>query len=179
MNSRSAVSGDAKGTRLAIAALVLWVLTAGAGTYMLIAGNAANRQAAGHVRIASTPDAPAAVPVTDTGRPPPIPRTKVHAPAGEHPLLEFIHPSLGALGLACWFLFVGLHYRPLAWISFGILVVTIGAGLGWLAGNSARARRHGEAARAGFPPRLVMLHGLAATGTVVLVVITALSASRG
>ena len=110
---------------------------------------------------------------------PPIPRTKVQAAPGEHPLLEFSHPALGAVGLACWFLFVGLHYRPLAWISFGIVVVTVAAGLGWLTSNARAAKRRGNAARAPFPPRLVMLHGLAATATVVLAVLTALSAGHG
>jgi hypothetical protein len=168
---------------VAIAALILWVLTAGAGTYMLIAGNAARRVAAGPVQIASTPGRSTTGPVTDGGRPPPIPRTKVHSPPGEHPLLEFSHPALGAIGLACWFLFVGLHYRPLAWISFGILVLAVTAGLSWLASNARAARHRGDDAvqhdQAGFPLRLVMLHGLAATLTVVLVVLTALSASRG
>jgi hypothetical protein len=164
---------------LAVVALILWVLTAGAGAYMLIAGNAARRLAADPVRIVSTPDRSAAGPVTDGGRPPPIPRTKVHSPPGEHPLLEFSHPALGAIGLACWFLFVGLHYRPLAWISFGILVLTVAAGLSWLASNARAARHRGDGARAAFPLRLIALHGLAATVTVVLAALTALSASHG
>jgi hypothetical protein len=163
---------------LAIAALILWVLTASAGTYLLIGGNAARRRAAGPVRIASTPDRSATGPVTDDGRPPPIPRTKVHSPPGQHPLLEFSHPALGAIGLACWFLFVGLHYRPLAWISFGVLVLTVAAGLSWLVSHARAAGQRGGEARAAFPLRPIMLHGLAATLTVVLVVLTALSASR-
>jgi manganese efflux pump family protein len=163
---------------LAIVALILWVLTAGAGAYMLVAGNAARRLAAGPGRIVSTPDGSATGLVTDGGGPPPIPRTKVHSPPGEHPLLEFSHPALGAIGLACWFVFVGLRYRPLAWISFGILVLTVAAGLSWLASNARAARQRGAGARAAFPLRLITLHGLAATLTVVLVVLTALSASH-
>lgn len=164
---------------MAVAALVLWILTVGAGISVLLAGNNARRLTARPAPAAITLPRSAAPPVTDAGRPPPIPRTKVHAAPGEHPLLEFIHPALGAVGLACWFLFVGLHYRPLAWIAFGIVVVTVAAGLGWLASNTLAARQRGNAARAPFPPRLAMLHGLAAAATVVLAVLTALSASHG
>jgi hypothetical protein len=111
--------------------------------------------------------------------PPPIPRVKVHSPPGEHPLLEFAHPALGAVGLAFWFLFLGLHDRPLAWTSFGILMVTVAAGLGWLASNALAARHRGNGARAAFPRRLIVLHGAAATITVALALLTALSASHG
>lgn len=164
---------------MAVAALVLWILTVGAGISVLIAGNNARRLTARPEPAATTLPPSAAPPITDAGRPPPIPRTKVHAESGEHPLLEFSHPALGAIGLACWFLFVGLHYRPLAWISFGIVVVTVAAGLGWLTSSTLAARRRGTAARAPFPPRLITVHGLAAAATVVLAVLTALSASHG
>jgi hypothetical protein len=146
---------------------------------VLIAGNNARRLTARPVQSAATLPRSAAPPVTGAGRPPPIPRTKVHAAPGEHPLLEFSHPALGGVGLACWFLFLGLHYRPLAWISFGIVLVTVAAGLGWLTSNTLASRQHGDATRAPFPPRLAMLHGLAAAATVVLAVLTALSASHG
>jgi hypothetical protein len=163
---------------LAITVLVLWVVTAGAGMSLLSTGNAARRLAAGPARTASTPARYSAVPLTDDGKPPPVPRTRVTAPPGEHPLLEFSHPALALAGLACWFVFVLIHYRPLAWISFGVLVVTLGAGLGWLAANARAARRRQHAARA-FPPRLIALHGLAAAVAITLTVLTALSASHG
>jgi hypothetical protein len=197
-----------RGTRLAIAALVLWVLTVCAGTTLFMAGNAAKRRAAaaapGDPAPASAMSAAAAptaatrepstgmqaagpgqprpssrVPPAVSRVPPPIPRVKVHSPPGEHPLLEFAHPALGAVGLACWFLFLGLHYRPLAWTSFGILMVTVAAGLGWLASNALAARHHGDGARAAVPRRLIVLHGAAATVTVALALLTALSASHG
>jgi hypothetical protein len=152
---------------VAIAALVLWVLTAGAGVSLLAAGNAARRTAAGA----------AAVPLTDDGRPPPVPRTKVVAPPGEHPLLEFSHPALALTGFGFWLAFVFVHYRSLAWISFGVLVVTLGAGLGWLIRNTLAGRRRKGAARA-FPPRLIVLHGLAATAVLALTVLAALSAGH-
>ena len=193
---------------LAIAALILWVLTASAGVALLSSGRAGEGAAAGpaqpaaaaggpahpadtaagHGQIddaaagpARTADAPArfaAVPLTEDGRPPPVPHAKVAAPAGEHPLLQFSHPALALIGFGFWLAFVLVHYRPLAWISFGILVVTLSAGLGWLGGNALAARRRQGAAR-GFPPRLIVLHGLAAAATLALTVLTALSAGHG
>jgi hypothetical protein len=209
---------------LAIAALVLWVLTAAAGLVLLVAGSAAKRAAAqrnaavqqpvpfpappvtvpaaGSAQPAADPapsaagpaepppsaaQAPAATagpsasparPVAGPAEPPPIPRVKVHATPGEHPLLEFSHPLLGLIGLGVWFIFVGTHHTPLAWASFGILVAAIAAGLSWLARNQLAARRGDRPARGGFPPRLVLLHGFTATATLVLAVLTALTASH-
>jgi hypothetical protein len=201
---------------LAIAALILWVLTASAGVSLLNSGRAAKGptagpaqppeatggpaqpadaagpthpadapgdsaqpagSASGPARSAGTPVRYAAVPLTEDGKPPPVPRVKVAAPPGEHPLLQFCHPALALIGFGFWLGFVLVHYRPLAWISFGILVVTVSAGLSWLAANTLAARRR-QAARA-FPPRLIVLHGLAAAATLALTVLTALFASHG
>jgi len=201
-------NGGAKGATLAIAALILWVLTASAGVSLLSSGRAARGAAAGPARPADAaggPDQPAgaaggpaqtpgaaggpapsagaparfaAIPLTEDGRPPPVPHAKVAAPPGEHPLLQFSHPALALIGFGFWLAFVLVHYRPLAWISFGILVVTLSAGLSWLGGNALAARRRQGAAR-GFPPRLIVLHGLAAAATLALTVLTALSAGHG
>jgi hypothetical protein len=180
---------------LAIAALVLWVLTAAAGLVLFITGSAAKRtsgeQAPGlqavpapasavtvppaqapAVRPAAPPRVPG--PGADHAEPPPIPRVKVHAKPGEHPLLEFSHPALGLIGMGVWFVYVGTRHAPLAWASFGILVAAIAAGLSWLARNRLAARPAG----AGFPPRLILLHGLTATATFALAVLTALAASH-
>jgi len=173
---RTAGNGGAKGAVVAIVTLIVWVLTAGAGISLLTAGNAARRRAAG-ARAASPPARLAALPLTDDGGPPPSPHAKVVAPPGEHPVLEFSHPALALTGLGFWFGFTLVHYRPLAWISFGVLAVTLAAGLGWLTANTLAARRRQDAARA-FPRRLVVLHGLAATATIALTVLTALSAGR-
>jgi hypothetical protein len=191
---------------LAIAALILWVLTASAGVSLLNSGRAARGpavgpaqpadaagpahpadaagdsaqpagSASGPARSAGTPVRYAAVPLTEDGKPPPVPRVKVAAPPGEHPLLQFCHPALALIGFGFWLGFVLVHYRPLAWISFGILLFTVSAGLGWLAANALAARRR-RAARA-FPPRLIVLHGLAAAATLALTVLTALLASHG
>jgi UPF0716 family protein affecting phage T7 exclusion len=188
---------------LAIAALVLWVLTAAAGLVLLVAGSAAKRaaaqqNAAGQQPVPSrvppvmVPVAGSAQPAADPGlstaspdpstagpaEPPPIPRVKVHATPGEHPLLEFSHPLLGLIGLGVWFIFLGTHHAPLAWVAFGILVAAIAAGLSWLARNALAARRGERPARAGFPPRLVLVHGLAASATFVVAVLAALTASH-
>jgi len=193
---------------LAIAALFLWVLTAGVGVSLLSSGRAARGTAtspapaagapagpgqtagapAGPAKTAGAPAGPgrpagaparyAALPLTEDGRPPPGPHVKVAAPPGEHPLLQFSHPALALTGLGFWLAFVLVRYRPLAWISFGVLAVTIGAGLGWLASNALAARRRPGAGRT-FPPRLIVLHGLAAAATLALTALTALSAGHG
>ena len=208
-------NGGAKGATLAIAALILWVLTASAGVSLLSSGRAARGAVAGPAQTAGAAGGPAqtaagpaqvddaaagpaqvddaaagpaqtagaparfaAIPLTEDGRPPPVPHAKVAAPPGEHPLLQFSHPALALIGFGFWLAFVLVHYRPLAWISFGILVVTLSAGLSWLGGNALAARRRQGAAR-GFPPRLIVLHGLAAAATLALTVLTALSAGHG
>ena len=223
---------------MAIAALILWVLTASAGVSLLRSGRAARGAAAGPARPAGSADGPvpsagaavgsgqtvgtpagpaqaagapagpapptgaasapaqkagaaggtapaagaptrfAAIPLTEDGRPPPVPHAKVTAPPGEHPLLQFCHPALALIGFGFWLAFVLIHYRPLAWVSFGVLVVTLGAGLSWLTGNMLAARRHPGATPA-FPPRLIGLHGLAAAATLALTVLTALTAGHG
>jgi hypothetical protein len=163
---------------LAIAALVLWVLNVGAGVTLLSSGNAARRRAAGPARAASTPARIPAIPLTEDGKPPRVPRAKVVAPPGEHPLLEFSHPALALIGLGFWFAFTLVHYRTFAWISIGVLVATAGAGLGWLARNARAARGRPASARA-FPPRLIVLHGVGATAVFALTLLTALSAVHG
>lgn len=169
---------------MAIAALVAWLLTAAAGMTLLVRGSLARRDtAAAATRISPARPVPAPVPVPGAGRGPAgempdIPRVKVHTTPGDHPVLEFSHPALGLVGLGLWFIYVGTHHRPLAWAAFGVLVLTIGAGLSWLI-RSARSARAAGGPRRGLPPRLVLLHGLLATATFALAVLTALVASGG
>jgi Flp pilus assembly protein TadB len=186
---------------VAIVALVLYVITAAAGVSLLGAGGAARRreaeaaeaeaakaEAALATAQTTTPAAEAgratgiqarlaAPPRTADGRPPPGPKVKVVAPPGEHPLLEFSHPGLAIVGLACWFMYVFVRYTPFAWISFGTLMVAIAIGLSWLVHNRRAARRRLKGAWH-FPPRLVLLHGTAAAIAILLSVLTALSASH-
>jgi hypothetical protein len=170
---------------LAIVVLVLWLATAVAGVTLLRAGGAARRAAASAApaRQAVAADAMAgtrlaAIPLTPDGRPPPGPHVRVTTPEGEHPLLEFSHPALAVTGIACWMMFVFVHYRPLAWIAFAILVLTLLVGLGWLVRNRQEAGRQASATWS-FPPRLIWVHGLVATSSLVLTVLTAILASRG
>src|SRR6516165_702292 len=151
----------------------MWALTAGAGVYLLTAVIAAKRATAG-ARTAPAETVP--VPPPSTRVPPPIPRSKVKAPPGGHPLLEFCHPALGITGLACWFAFVATHRQAFAWIAIAVLMVTIGAGLGWMATHARSARRHaGGGPGPAVPARRIVLHGLAATTTCGLAVITILA----
>jgi hypothetical protein len=162
---------------LAIAVLVLWFATAAVGVTLLRAGSAARRAAAAEIAAGALVRI-GAVPLTPEGKPPPGPHVRVATPPGEHPLLEFSHPALAVTGVACWFMYAFVHYRPFAWISFSILVVTLIAGLGWFARNRQAARRNLAGAWR-FPPRLIALHGAAAALSITLTVVTALVASHG
>jgi len=165
---------------VAIVVLALWLAAAVAGVTLLRAGGAARRRAAPPVPAETVPAAAivriGAVPMTEDGKPPPGPHVKVTSPAGEHPLLEFCHPALAVTGIACWLMFVLVHYRPFAWIAFAILILTMAVGLSWLAATRRAARNWADASWQ-FPPRLVALHGLAVTLAIVLTVLTAISAS--
>jgi hypothetical protein len=188
----------AKGAGVAIAALVVWALTAAAGVYLLTSVIAAQRAGASPPAAPTAPAASAAgVTAAATGRagpgetgeagvpppfgraPAPIPRTKASAPPGEHPLLEFCHPALGITGLACWFAFVATHDRAFAWIAVAVLVVTIGAGLGWMAARARSARQHARGSGPAVPAHRVVLHGLAAAATCGLAALAILAASHG
>jgi hypothetical protein len=167
---------------LAIVVLVLWLATASAGLTLLRAGGAARRaeapQAVPADSLAGALVRTGAVPLTAEGKPPPGPHVRVSTPVGEHPLLEFSHPALGVTGIACWMMFTFVHYRPLAWIAFAILVATLMVGLGWLI-RTRRSSRAQESRAWAFPSRLVWLHGLVAACSIVLTVLTAVIASRG
>ncbi len=167
---------------MAIVVLILWIFTAAAGVTMLRAGGSARRlasESAGmKVPAAAVQGRIGAIPLTEDGRPPPGPRTRVTTPPGEHPLLEFSHPALAVTGLAFWTMFVFVRYRPLAWIAVAILAVAIVLGLGWLARNRLAAGRSARTAWS-FPPRLIMVHGMAAACSITLTVLAAVSASRG
>jgi hypothetical protein len=119
---------------LAIAALVVWTLTAGAGVALLA-------------------------------------RVGGQSSAEGHPLLEFAHPALGVIGLGSWFMFVATRYRTFEWISVGVLAVTIGAGLTWLA-ISTRAARRGDRPAGSAPARVIVAHGLAAATATILVLLS-------
>jgi hypothetical protein len=164
---------------LAIVVLLLWFATAAAGLTLLRAGGAA-RRAAPRAPVQAHVPAPVrtgAPPMTADGKPPPTPHTRVATPAGDHPLLEFSHPALAITGIACWMMFTLVHYRPLAWIAFAVLVLTMAMGLSWLASSRRSAHRQ-DSSGWSFPPRLIWLHGLIATCSIALTVLVAVTASR-
>jgi hypothetical protein len=164
---------------VAIVVLLLWFVTAAAGLTLLRAGGAA-RRAKPRAPVQAPAPAPVrtgAPPMTADGKPPPTPHTRVATPEGDHPLLEFSHPALAITGIACWMAFTLVHYRPMAWIAFVILVMTMLIGLSWLARNRRSARRQVSSAGL-FPPRLIWLHGLIAACSITLTVLTAVTASR-
>jgi hypothetical protein len=167
---------------VAIVVLILWLAAALVGVTLLRAGGTARRLAEREITQAESrvpaPVRIGAVPLTADGRPPPGPHVRVARPAGEHPLLEFCHPALAITGIACWFMFVLVHYRPFAWIAFCILAVTMIVGLSWLATSRRKASQQAGSAWT-LPPRLVALHGLVVTLAIALTVLTAVSASHG
>jgi hypothetical protein len=178
-----------------IAALLLWLVTAGAGLYLLVSGRPAHPgpDPSPGVQPAEAP-APATVPASGPVQPglpqatidalaagakvPPITHTRVTTPPGQHPLLEFMHPALGAIGLGAWIAFVVTRFHAFAWIAFGVLLATIAAGLTWYTINArlAAARGSGAEAPAGrrYPPRRILIHGGAASTTLILALITIL-----
>jgi hypothetical protein len=198
-----------KGAGVAIAALVVWALTAAAGVYLLTSVIAAQRAGASSPVAPAAPDgsttpatttpvaSAAGVPAPLTGRPgphetgqagtavpfrrapAPIQHDKVSTPPGEHPLLEFCHPALGVTGLAFWFAFVATHRQAFAWIAIAVLAITIAAGLGWLATHARSARHRPGGSLPAVPAHRVVIHGVAAAATCGLAVIAILAASRG
>ena len=179
--------------------MLLWIFTAAAGVSLLAArrpargsrdsapapakspveaGAPAPAEAAAHAPPASVPAAagvpPAAAAAYAEGAKIPITHTRVTTRPGEHPLLEFMHPALGIVGLGCWIAFVITRFRVFAWVALGVIVVTIAAGVIWYVVN-ARARKAGgrhPARRA----RRLLIHGSGAAVTFVLAIVTALIA---
>ena len=157
---------------MAIAALVLWLLTAGAGFYLLVTSNlgraraaaaspaaepAATTSAAVHAASAaasSATQAAAAPPASkremrraarDRFDPPSLTAAK-NAPVlpGLRSLLEFAHPASAIVGLGFWLGFTLVHNRVFGWIAFGLVTVTVCLGLTWYAANARAARRKGS-----------------------------------
>jgi hypothetical protein len=157
--------------------LLLWVCTAAAGLTLLRAGSVARLAAQPAEVPAAEPVRIGAAPLTAKGLPPPLPHADVSRADSARTFLEFMHPALAVVGVACWMMFTFVHYRPLAWIAFGVLAVTLLLGLAWLR-SSRREAGHEKSSDWRFPPRLVWVHGLVAGSTLLLTVLTALIASH-
>ncbi len=132
-----------------IAALVLWVMTACVGLYLLSTwlSRGVRQRAAKLTRY-------------------PV-------------ILIALHPVFAATGLGFWVTYVLTAQVRFAWMSFGMLSGSALLGFAlltrWL---TARGGRHVWGAGRHFPRNAVVLHGVVGVATFVLVLITATIASR-
>ena len=136
--------------------MLLWMITAGAGLYLLVraarpAPRPTRRGRSGHdgpgrgeltpVTVPASRPAQAGIPqaaaeaLAAGARVPPITHTRIATQPGQHPLLEFMHPALGIVGLGIWIAYVATKFGTFAWVSFGVLLATIAAGLTWYTVN--------------------------------------------
>ncbi len=187
-----------------IAAMLIWIVTAAAGVSLLAARRPARSSAepapapaegvpanagapaqgqAGASTQGQTPASTqgqagvppeAAAAYAAGAKVPPITRSRVTTQPGEHPLLEFMHPALGIVGLGCWIAFVFTRFRGFAWVALGVIVVTIAAGVTWYLINA----RAGEAGGR-YPARRLLVHGSGAAVTFVLAIVTLLALAHG
>jgi len=168
---------------MAIVVLVLWLLTAGAGFYLLATSSL------GRARAAEPAAAAAPSPASRSAHASPrASRDRFETPSlaaarqapmmpGARSLLEFAHPACALIGLACWLGFTLIHDRALGWIAFALIAITACVGLAWFTVNVRAARRgDGDGPPPSFAGRLVVLHGCAAAVTITLAALTALVA---
>jgi hypothetical protein len=138
-----------------ITALILWIITAGGGFYLLttwLRHGGPRRPPAGNSRF----------------------------PPG----LIFGHFALAAVGLIVWIIFVAVAQSALAWTAFVLLAVVAGLGFTMLARwiPTYRALRPDQAATASgavpaerhFPVAVVVAHGVLGAATLLLVLLIAL-----
>jgi hypothetical protein len=134
-----------------IVALVMWILTAGGGLYLL-----AGWFSTGGLRRQST--------------------KVTRFPA----VLVLGHPTLAVLALGTWVVFLLTARSVYAWSAFCglVLVALLGFVLftRWL---RAEGGKHARGAEQGFPAVAIVAHGTVALLTFVLVLLTAIEVSRG
>jgi hypothetical protein len=177
--------------RMAVAVLLLWALTAGAGFYLLVTSNlrrnrpaaptpAARARAAAFAPGASAgPDAPSERDrkraARDRWDPPSLIASR-QAPVlpDLRSLLEFCHPAAAIIGLAFWLGFALVHNQALGWIGFGLVAVTASLGLAWFTANLRAARRADARSAPRFAGRILVVHGAGAAVTVTLAALAAL-----
>jgi manganese efflux pump family protein len=136
-------SGD-----LPLAALLAWLVTAAAGSYLL----------AGWLAVGGSRRRLRAVRIRATG----LTRGFVVG-----------HFGLALTGLGIWIAFLGTGVTALAWVSVGLVILIAGLGMGVLAADLPEpgARRRG-----GLPVTVIAIHGALATTTILLVLLAALGA---
>jgi hypothetical protein len=137
--------------RVGIAALVMWILAAVVGAYLLIvwlADGGLRRQGTKVTRFPMT--------------------------------VVLGHPALAVVALGTWVEFLLTAQTAYAWSSFGVLAVVALLGFTlltrWLTG---RGGKHARGAEQDFPLIGVLAHGTVAILTFVLVLLTAIRVSRG
>jgi len=156
------------GLPLGLAALIAWLVTAAAGSYLLAGwlragGLRRRRPAAGLVRVT-----------------------------------VFSHFGLAMAGLGLWIAFVITGTRILAWLGVGLMVVIAGLGMGALSaalpepaqsaqpappspadpGSVAQVQPQTDSAvpKAVLPVAVIAVHGMLATATILLVLLAAIGA---
>jgi hypothetical protein len=181
---------------MAIAVLLLWVLTASAGLRLLFTSGLGRAQgtetesapepvpvpviepvpAAAAAAAAAPAEADAAAPLAkrDVRRAerarydtPELIRSRNQSVGTLREVVEFAHPACAIVGLAFWLGYTLVHNRALAWIAFGLAAVTACVGLAWFLANRKRSL---------FSARLIAIHGAGATLTFALAALTALTA---
>ncbi len=138
---------------LDLGALASWVLTAGAGAYLLAGWLV--RWLAGRRRR------PRRRRVTDAAT-----------------AFTFSHFGLALAGLGTWIAFVATGLPVLAWVALGLVVPIAGLGMGVLAARLPEPARTSVAARRAQSPVIVIAaHGMLATLTILLVLLAAIGAA--
>jgi hypothetical protein len=142
---------------MSIAALITWIITAGFGLFMLIRW--ATRGGVRKVEGAGTHFLPARV---------------------------FTHMGLAVAGLIVWIIYLATDNTLLAWIAFAdlVLIAVLGGLLVRVWTKDGRAAMAGtkaevDLAEQHIPRPPVVLHGIFAVSTVILVLLTALGVGPG
>jgi hypothetical protein len=182
---------------VAIAALVLWICTVAAGTYLLatarrfgntesepsepvsVSAGAPSPAADASMGKVPPPERPARV--KDPFAPPSLQRERSESLPLMRALIEFAHPALGMIGFGFWFGYLVSSDRLFLAISLGVLLGTIAAGVTWFTVNTRAVKRAAAAEAAGepavedprfaphtFSPRVLIVHGAGAALTLLI-----------
>jgi len=131
---------------LALAALGAWLVTAAAGSYLLLGWLAVSGRRLRALRVRAT---------------------------GLTRGFVVGHFGLALTGLGIWIGFLGTGTVALAWVSVGLVVLIAGLGMGVLGADlpEPEARRRGR-----LPVTVIALHGALATTTILLALLAAIGA---
>ena len=157
---------------MAVAALLIWLCTAAVGSFMLVKGISAGQRSAESAPEAAEPVSVAAERAgpakprrrPDPYAPPTLQRAREEPLPGLRDLAEFSHPALAVIGFGFWFGYVITRDLVFASIGLGILLGAIAAGVSWFVVN-----RRSPSSGLRFTPRLLVLHGVGAGLTLLLV----------